>query len=53
MKTPPNDPEFSRFTEAMRTILKVSKTELNRRLEAEKRKPTASPSSGAQSKREG
>jgi hypothetical protein len=53
MKKPPNNPEFARFTDAMRSILKVSKTELNRRLEAEKRKPkaSASPSSDVQSKR--
>jgi hypothetical protein len=36
MKTPPKNPEFSRFTDAMRTIMKVSKTELQRRMEAEK-----------------
>ncbi|HEY3706023.1 MAG TPA: hypothetical protein VGL22_13240 [Terracidiphilus sp.] len=52
MKTPPNNPEFSRFTEAMRTILKVSKAELNQRMKAEKRKPkgaSASRVSGASS----
>ncbi len=36
MKTPPKNQEFARFTDAMRTIMKVSKTELNRRMEAEK-----------------
>jgi len=44
MKPPPNSPEFSRFTGAMRDILKVSKVEMNRRIEAEKRKPKASAS---------
>lgn len=44
MKTPPANPEFTQFTEAMRQILKVSKTELNRRLEEKKRKPIASAS---------
>jgi hypothetical protein len=46
MKTPPDNPEFARFTDAMRTIVKVSKVELNRRIEAEKKrkiKPSASP----------
>jgi hypothetical protein len=37
MKTPPKNPEFSRFTDAMRTIMKVSKTELQRRMEADKK----------------
>lgn len=44
MKTPPDSPEFARFTGAMRDILKVSKIEMNRRIEAEKRKPKASAS---------
>jgi hypothetical protein len=33
---PPKDAEFTKFTNAMRDILKVSKTELQRRMEAEK-----------------
>ena len=41
MKTPPDNPEFARFTEAMKTIVKVSKVELQRRMEAEKRAPKA------------
>jgi hypothetical protein len=36
MITPPDNPEFARFTEAMREVVKVSKTELQKRLEAEK-----------------
>ena len=36
---PPMDPEFTKFTNAMRDILKVSKTELQRRMEEEKKKP--------------
>jgi len=44
MKRPPDNPEFARFTEAMRTILKVSKTELNERMKTEKRKPKTSAS---------
>ncbi|HSY03765.1 MAG TPA: hypothetical protein VK819_16500 [Acidobacteriaceae bacterium] len=39
MKTPPDSPEFARFTAAMQDIMKVSKTELLRRMEEEKRKP--------------
>jgi hypothetical protein len=41
MKTPPDNPEFARFTEAMRGIMKVSKVELQRRMEEEKRTPRA------------
>jgi len=41
MKTPPDNPEFAKFTEAMRTIVKVSKVELQRRMEAEKQTPKA------------
>lgn len=53
---PPKDAEFTKFTNAMRDILKVSKTELNRRLEAEKTekrkaKPPASRVSAASPKR--
>ncbi len=36
MKKPPDNPEFRRFTSAMRDLLKVSKTELQRRMEDEK-----------------
>lgn len=43
MKTPPKGPEFERFTDAMRQIMKVSKTEIQRRMEEGKRpKPSAS-----------
>jgi hypothetical protein len=37
MKTPPKTPEFTRFTAAMRDILKVSKGEMETRIEAHKR----------------
>jgi hypothetical protein len=44
MKTPPKSAEFDRFTDAMKTILKVSKTEMVQRIEAEKTaKRTESP----------
>jgi len=36
MKPPPTDPEFQRFTQAMREMMKVSKVEIQRRMEAEK-----------------
>jgi hypothetical protein len=36
MKKPPDNPEFARFTAAMQTIMKVPKTELQRRMEEEK-----------------
>jgi hypothetical protein len=41
MKPPPSNPEFARFTEAMKTILRVPKAEITKRVEAEKtpRKP--------------
>lgn len=46
MKKPPDNPEFAKFTEAMRGIMKVSKAELQRRMEDEKkgkRATTVSP----------
>ena len=36
MKKPPDNPEFARFTDALKTILKVPKSEMTRRIEAEK-----------------
>jgi hypothetical protein len=42
MKPPPDTPEFARFTDALRNMMKVSKVEMSRRIEAEKRKPKAS-----------
>jgi hypothetical protein len=36
MKMPPDNPEFARFTDALKTILKVPKSEINRRIEAAK-----------------
>ncbi len=36
MKTPPNNPEFARFRDALKTILKVSKKEMVQRIDAEK-----------------
>jgi hypothetical protein len=41
VKPIPQGEEFTRFTTAMRKILKVSKVELQKRLDAEKRKPKA------------
>jgi hypothetical protein len=56
MRTPPSDPEFVRFTSAMRHIMRVPKAEIQRRMEAEKAgrrkpKPSVSRVSGASSKR--
>lgn len=36
MKTAPDSPEFTRFTEALRTVLSVPKTEVMRRMEEER-----------------
>jgi hypothetical protein len=36
MKTPPDNPEFERFTEAMRRIVSVPKIEVMRRIEEER-----------------
>ncbi len=36
MKTPPRTPEFDRFTDAVKDILKVSKGEMQTRIEAHK-----------------
>jgi hypothetical protein len=36
MKPPPQTPEFSRFTSAVRDILKVSKGEMQARIETQK-----------------
>jgi len=36
MKTPPDSPEFAKFTQAMRDILGVSKEELQKRMDEEK-----------------
>jgi len=53
MKTPPDTPEFARFTTALKELLKVSKGELQERIEAHKRsgkrlsKPSASRDSVA------
>jgi len=44
MKRPPNNPEFERFTKAMRTIMTVSKADIRDELKAKKRKPKASAS---------
>jgi hypothetical protein len=36
MKPPPATPEFRKFTEALKTMLKVSKTEMQKRMEEDK-----------------
>jgi hypothetical protein len=37
VNTPPNNPEFDRFTDALRSIVKVLKSEIQERIEAQKR----------------
>jgi hypothetical protein len=52
MKKPPDNPEFARFTEAMRHIMGVSKATLKKREAAEKKrkaKPSASRAPAASS----
>lgn len=49
MKPPPDNPEFAKFTDALRTIMKVSKTELQRRMEEEKQQKKAKRSASADS----
>ena len=43
MKKPPDNPEVARFTAAMQTIVSVSKTELQRRMEDDKQKKSPGP----------
>jgi hypothetical protein len=56
MKTPPATPEFARFTDAVKDILKVSKGEMRTRIEVHKEsgkrlsKGSASLGSAASSK---
>jgi hypothetical protein len=56
MKKPPDNPEFAAFTEGLKQVLKVSKTELNARIAAQKKsgkrltKPSASRVSVSPSK---
>jgi hypothetical protein len=51
MKPPPDNPEFAKFTDALSKIMRVSKVELQRRIEEEKQekkaKRSASRVSGA------
>jgi hypothetical protein len=53
MKKPPDDPEFNRFTEAMKVIMSVPKSILKQREKTEKKrkqaKRAASPSPASSS----
>ena len=49
MRKPPNGPEFDRFTEAMRTIMGVSKSEVMRR-DAEEKAARKGPKRGPKPK---
>ena len=51
MKPPPDNPEFERFTEAMRHIMSVSREELQRRIEADSRKTGKRPKKTASASR--
>lgn len=52
MKPPPSDPEFARFTDAMRCIMRVSKADIRDELKPKKRKakPSASRVSAVSTK---
>lgn len=45
MKKPPSTPEFAKFTQAMKAMMRVSKTEMQRRIEEDKAKRSESPAS--------
>jgi hypothetical protein len=47
MKKPPDNPEFAKFTAAMRHIMGVSKAELRQREEEQKKGKQAKPVSPA------
>jgi hypothetical protein len=49
MKPPPDNPEFAKFTEALRTVMSVSKVELQRRIEEEKQEKKARKSASLDS----
>jgi hypothetical protein len=53
MKPPPDNPEFRRFTRAMKTIMGVSKADLQKQLAEEKKgkrtKSSASPAPASSS----
>ncbi|MGA8736215.1 MAG: hypothetical protein WB558_20020 [Terriglobales bacterium] len=46
MKPPPKTPEFERFTQALRHIVQVPKAEVQRRMEAAKKRRIAKRASG-------
>lgn len=48
MKPAPENPEFKRFTEALRSVLKVSKREIVQKMDTEKRKPAKTSVSRAE-----
>ena len=50
MKTPPDNPEFAKFTEALRQVMSVSKVELQRRMEEEKQQKKAKGSASRDSR---
>lgn len=50
MKTPPNAPEMTRFNDALRKVLSVSKAELNSRIEADRQSRADKPKRGPKPK---
>lgn len=44
MKRPPDNPEFERFTEAMRKIMRVSKADIQQGMKTKRLKPKTSAS---------
>ncbi|HTW45276.1 MAG TPA: hypothetical protein VMD58_06990 [Acidobacteriaceae bacterium] len=50
MKTQPSTPEMARFNDALRQVLSVSKSELNRRMEADRQSKAGRPKRGPKPK---
>jgi len=48
VKTPLDTPEFAKFTETWKTMLKVSKTEMKRRIKEDKATPPSRLAAGAE-----
>jgi hypothetical protein len=53
MKTTRETPDMARFNDALRQIMNVSKSELNRRLEADRRENEGRPKRGPKPKSSG
>jgi len=53
MKTTRETPEMARFNDALRSVMSVSKSELNRRLEADRQAKEGKPKRGPKPKSSG